>query len=207
MPTVPVHRLSGEQSGEVTLSAEVFEQSPNEALLHQVMVAELANRRRGTASTKTRGEVRGGGRKPWRQKGTGRARVGSRRSPIWVGGGIVHGPRPRSYQQATPRKMKEQALRTALSTRCEAGEITVIEDLRLQEAKTGELARLLAPLELPGRALVVLAQSDPSVELAARNLAGIRITLPEELSAYQVLHCNRLVLTQAALARVEELLQ
>jgi len=206
MATVPVHNLSGEQSGEVTLSAEVFEQSPNAALIHQVMLAELANRRRGTACTKTRGEVRGGGRKPWRQKGTGRARVGSRRSPIWTGGGIVHGPRPRSYQQATPRKMREQALRIALSARCEAGEITVVQDLRLQDAKTRELVRLLAPLELPKRALLVLAESDASVELAARNLAGISVALPEELSAYQVLHCHRVVLTQSALARVEEML-
>src|SRR5438045_1031069 len=150
---VQVRSLAGASVGTITLDERVFGIEPNLAVLHQVVVAQLANRRQGTADTRTRGEVRGGGRKPWRQKGTGRARQGSIRAPHWKGGGIVFGPHPRSYHRDLPRKMRRLALRSALSAKLQEGELLVIDQLALPAAKTKEMSALLARLGADGSAL------------------------------------------------------
>jgi large subunit ribosomal protein L4 len=185
----------GTRNGEVELNPEVFGIEPNLAVLHQVVNAQLAGARAGTHKTKTRAEVRGGGRKPWRQKGTGRARQGSIRSPQWRGGGVAHGPEPRDYSQRTPRKMKRLALRSALSARASEEAIKVIDSFDWSVPRTSDAAALLAALGIDGKALVVLTSLDDTAGLAFRNLPQVMITEPGHLTAYDVMWAAQVLFT------------
>jgi len=195
----PLYALDGSPKGEVVLDPEVFGIEPNLAVLHQVITAQLAAARSGTASTKTRGEVRGGGRKPWRQKGLGRARHGSIRAPQWVGGGVAHGPKPRDYSQRTPKKMKRLALRSALSARASEQAVKVVENLAWERPKTKQAVALLEAMGLGGKVLVVLGRGDVAAELSFRNLPQVRITEPGHLTAYDVLWSDDVVFTTETL--------
>lgn len=202
---VPVHNLSGEVIDHIELNDDVFGVPPNQAVVHQALVRQLANARQGTASTKTRAQVSGGGRKPFRQKGTGRARRGSSRSPLLRGGGVAFGPHPRSYRQAMPKKMRRLALRCILSSKVAEGEMVVVEGLTLEEPRTKEMARILAALGVSSSALIVTAEPDVNVYKSARNLEKIK-TLPANLlNVVDLLSHRILMITVAGVRRVEEL--
>jgi len=194
----PLYNPDGEPSGAVGLDADVFGVEPNLDVLHQVVTAQLAAARAGTASTKTRGEVRGGGRKPWRQKGLGRARHGSIRSPQWVGGGAAHGPKPRDYTQRTPKKMKRLALRSALSARASEAAVKVVEDIDWPDPKTKRAAQLLEDMGAAGKTLLVLSRLDGAAAKSFRNLAEVRLSAPGGLTAYDVLWSDQVVFTVGA---------
>ncbi len=198
----PLFKADGEVSGDIKLDAEVFGIEPNMDVLHQVVTAQLAAARAGTAKTKTRSEVRGGGRKPWRQKGLGRARHGSIRSPIWVGGGIAHGPQPRSYAQRTPKKMKRLALRSALSARAAEAAIMVVDDFDWASPKTKQALTLLDAMEARGKTLVVLNQLDGSAARSFRNLSDVRLVEPGHLTAYDVLWSDQVIFTSHTVGSV-----
>ncbi|HHV56852.1 MAG TPA: 50S ribosomal protein L4 [Firmicutes bacterium] len=206
MPRVPVYNLQGEAVGEIELSDSVFAVPMNSGLIHQAVVRHLANRRLGTADTKTRAEVSGGGRKPWRQKGTGRARQGSIRSPLWRHGGVAFGPHPRSYAQDMPRKMRRLALKVALSEKLRSGGLTVVEDIKLPEPKTKQMVNVLRSLGAPKKALIVTAERDELVDRSARNLPGVLASGALGLNVYDVLNHDRLIITKDAVAKVEEVL-
>lgn len=206
MPKVAVYNMQGEVVGEMELSDEVFGCPVNEAVLHSAVVMQLASRRLGTASTKTRGEVSGGGRKPWRQKGTGRARAGSIRSPLWRKGGIVFGPKPRKYGYRLPKKVRRLALRSALSAKVQEGNLVVVEDLNLPEIKTKEMVKVLKALKAEPKALVVTAAYDEKVEKSARNIPGVLPMEAKGLNVYDILYHDKLVMTKEAVAKVEEVL-
>jgi large subunit ribosomal protein L4 len=198
MPKVSVFNMEGETVGELELNPEVFEAPYHQAVLHQVVLAQQANARRGTHKTKTRGEVRGGGRKPWRQRGTGQARHGSRRSPLWKGGGVVFGPRPRSYSQKIPKKMRQLAMKSALSQRLREEMITALSELKLN---------MLKALKVDGgRALVVVNQPDIKVEKSAANLPGVKLVRASNLNVLDLVKYPRLVATREALQSIEEVL-
>ena len=202
---VPVYNLAGEVVENIDISDEVFAIPFNQAVVHQAMVQQRANARQGTASTKTRSEVSGSTMKLFRQKGTGQARGGSRRSPLRRGGGIAFGPRPRSYRQAMPKKMRRLALRCVLSAKVSDGELMILEQLKLVEPKTKELVQILATLGVDSSALIVTDVPEESVVKSARNLAGIR-TLPANLlSVLDILSQKRLLITVAAVRKVEQL--
>jgi large subunit ribosomal protein L4 len=205
MPKIDVLSAAGKKVATRDLAAEVFEAEVSVPLMHQVVVAGMASLRRGTHSTKTRGEVSGGGRKPWRQKGTGRARQGSNRAPQWTGGGVVHGPQPRDHDLRVNKKMKKGALRSALTDALQSGKLVVLEDLSFAEPKTRQAAELLDVLELDGKVLLVLpAPTDTgAVEKSFRNLTGVRIAYAKSLGVYEVIGADKVVLTQAALDVVE----
>lgn len=189
MATVAVRTQGGGTSGEVELSEQVFGVQPNVPVMHQVVVAQLAARRAGTQSTKTRAEVSGGGKKPYKQKGTGNARQGSTRAPHFSGGGIALGPKPRSYAQRTPKKMIKLALRSALSDRASEGKIVVVDGWNFATPKTKDAKAALAGLGVDGRALVVVRREDENVAKSFRNLTSVQVILVDELNAYDVL-CN-----------------
>ena len=197
MPTVEVRRPSGEQVGSVTLDPSVFEVSPNVAVMHQVVTAQLAAARSGSHSTLTRSEVAGGGRKPWRQKGSGRARQGSIRAPHWRGGGVALGPKPRSYRQRTPKKMIQLALRSALSDRAAEGRIAVVDSWAFETPRTRDATAALAALGLDGRVLIVLGPDDDTAALSFRNLPDVHVLAASELNAYDVLCSDWVVFTRA----------
>lgn len=203
MPTVALYNTNGEQVGDLALKDEIFGVEVNEPVLSDVVLMQLANRRRGTHDTKTRSEVRGGGRKPWRQKGTGRARHGSIRSPIWRGGGIVFGPHPRDYSYSLPRKVKRLALKSALSAKVNSGDIVVLDELKLEQAKTRDMVRILNNLKVDD-ALLVTAEKDEAVEKSARNIPNIKPLPAAGLNVYDILAYDKLVITKDAVARVEE---
>lgn len=203
MPTVALYNISGEQVGELELSEDIFGSEVNEAILHDAVVAQLARRRLGTHDTKTRSEVRGGGRKPWRQKGTGRARVGSIRSPIWRGGGTVFGPHPRDYGYSLPRKVRRQALKSALSAKVNAGDIVVLDTLTMEAPKTREMVEILGNLKV-NDALLVTAAKDEAIEKSARNIPNIKTLVANGLNVYDILAYDKLVITKDAVTRVEE---
>ncbi|MGE5553267.1 MAG: 50S ribosomal protein L4 [Betaproteobacteria bacterium] len=205
MPTVNVVDMNGQKVGELDLPEAVFAVEVNEGLMHDAVVAHLASQRRGTHDTKTRGEVSGGGRKPWRQKGTGRARQGSIRAPQWTGGGTVFGPTPREYAYKLPKKMRRLALKSALSAKLAAEELVVVDELKLSEPKTKDMAAVLRALNAP-EALVVTAGPDETVSLASRNLPGVKTTAAAGLNVYDILNHDRLVMTRDAVARVGEVL-
>lgn len=197
---VDVLDAKGSTSGTVELPAEIFDAATNVPLIHQVVVAQQAAARQGTHATKTRGDVSGGGAKPWRQKGTGRARHGSRRSPQWTGGGVAHGPQPRSYAQRTPKKMVAAALRGALSDRAREGLLFVIDQVVAGEVpSTRQAASRLAGLGEFTRYLVVLDRDDAIGWLSLRNLPGVHVIAADQLNAYDVVVCDAVVFTQAAL--------
>ena len=205
MVQVPVHNIQGEVVDHIALKDEIFGVPPNQAVVHQALVRQLANARQGTASTKTRAQVSGGGRKPFRQKGTGRARRGSASSPLLRGGGVAFGPHPRSYRQAMPRKMRSLALRCVLSAKVAQGEMIVVDEIALNEPKTKEMARILAALGVGSSVLIVTAGADPNAYKSARNLERTK-TLPANLINVGDLLSHRiLMLTVAAVRRVEEM--
>ena len=199
--TVDVHAPGGKKAGTAELPGEIFDVQTNIPLIHQVVVAQLAAARQGTHSTKTRGEVRGGGSKPWRQKGTGRARHGSRRSPIWTGGGTVHGPKPRDYSQRTPKKMIAAALRGSLSDRARDGQVFVVSELVPGEVPSTRTAlETLAQLGELKKVLVVLDRFEEVSWLSLRNVPTIHVLAVDQLNAYDVLVADTVVFTSAALA-------
>jgi large subunit ribosomal protein L4 len=205
MTTATARRLGGDgKSGEVELADALFGAPVNDALIHQAVVRQLAGRRIGAADTQTRGEVSGGGAKPWRQKGTGRARQGSRRAPQWAGGGVVFGPHPRSHEQQMPAKMRRAALRGALTARQREGAIVVVDGFGLEEAKTRLFRERLAEWQLGGKVLLVLAERDAVVERSARNLREVRVILADSLNVVDVLAADTIVFTPAALTRAQE---
>lgn len=206
MPEVAVYNMEGEQVGTVALSDRVFGVKPNHDLMHRYVVMYLANQRQGTAATKNRAAVRGGGRKPWRQKGTGRARHGSIRSPLWVGGGVVFGPQPRDYRQSMPKKARRAALRSALSAKAQAAQVVVVDELTFAEPKTRAMVSVLGNLNVDGKALVVTGERDRNVYLSARNIPGVNSAAALDLNAYEVLNHDYLVLTKGALEKIEEVL-
>lgn len=201
---VDVYSATGEVVGKAELLDEVFGVTPNEGLLHQAVLRQLANSRVGTADTLTRGEVSGGGRKPWRQKGIGRARQGSIRAPHWRGGGVVFGPHPRSYRQAMPRKMRRQALRGALSAVVADGRIRLLDSLQFAEPKTREAAQLLRNLSAEHSTLVVTPGVDLQVVRSARNIPGTTVIPADMINVLDVLKHRYLVMPVAAARRIEE---
>ncbi|NPV07194.1 MAG: 50S ribosomal protein L4 [Anaerolineae bacterium] len=201
---VPVHNIEGEIVSERELPDAIFGVEPNEDLMHQALVRQLANARLGTHSTKTRGEVSGGGRKPWRQKGLGRARHGSIRSPIWRGGGIAFGPRPRSYRQDLTKKMRRAAVRSALSVKARAGLITLVDELSPDSPRTREFVATLDRLQAGDSVLVAVHKPDRNLELAARNLSDVKVIRATYLNIRDLLGHERLLLTLGALDEVEE---
>jgi large subunit ribosomal protein L4 len=199
MASVYIRTRSGQTAGTVDLDEAVFGITPNIAVLHQVVTAQLAAARRGTHSTLTRAEVRGGGKKPWRQKGTGRARQGSSRSPHWAGGGVAMGPKPRSYRQKTPKKMVQLALRSALSDRASEGRIAVVDAWDFPAPKTREAREALSTLGVEGKVLLVIDRDDEVAFKAFRNLPDVQGILASELNAYDVLCNDWIVFTRATL--------
>jgi large subunit ribosomal protein L4 len=207
MPMVPLYNVSGEQIGEIELNESVFGITVHQSVLHDAVVAYLANQRQGTHDTKTRGEVRGGGRKPWRQKGTGRARAGSSRSPIWKGGGIVFGPHPRDYSIRLPKRVRRLAIKSALSSKVESGSIIVLDQLSLEIPKTKEMIRILDNIKASGnKALLVTAAVDENVVKSARNIDGVKSTTASFLNVYDIMAHQTLVITRDAVTKVEEVL-
>jgi large subunit ribosomal protein L4 len=196
-----VFTAAGEESGTVTLDEKVFGAQVNVPVMHQVVTAQLATARAGTHSTKRRGEVRGGGKKPWRQKGTGRARQGSIRAPHWVGGGVVMGPKPRDHTLKVPKKMKNLALRSALTDRARSGRVAVVEELRFEAPKTKDAVKLLAGIGASS-ALVVLGTADEIVARSFRNLPDVHVITADQLNTYDVIASEWIVFTSEALAQV-----
>ena len=196
---VDLRSPTGQTSGQVDLNDEIFSAKVNGPLMHQVVVAQLAAARAGTHSTKTRGEVRGGGVKPWRQKGTGRARHGSIREPQWKGGGIVFGPKPRNYGPAVPKKMKVAALRSALSARASEGKVVVIDGLSFERPRTKDALATLKACGVEGKVLLVLTSEDANIAYAFRNIPGVHVILTDQLNTYDVLDAGTVVFTPASL--------
>lgn len=205
MPKVAIYNVAGEQTGEIELNEGIFGVEVNEAVLHQAVVLQLANQRLGTHKTKTRAEVRGGGRKPWKQKGTGRARAGSTRSPIWVGGGVTFGPQPRSYKKTLPRKVRRLALRSALSSKVEGGNVIVLEGLQIDAPKTKEIVNLLQNLKFADtKTLIVAGKGDVNIVKSANNIPGVKTVSADGLNVYDILYHKKLVLLKDVVSTVEE---
>ncbi|MEW6662815.1 MAG: 50S ribosomal protein L4 [Bacillota bacterium] len=206
MPKVALYNMQGQEVGEVDLNDMVFGVEVNEAVLHDAVVMQLASRRLGTAATKTRAMVSGGGRKPWRQKGTGRARAGSTRSPIWRHGGITFGPQPRSYKYTLPKNVRRLAMKSALSDKVNNGNLIVVDELYFSEPKTKEMLNVLKALMVDSKALVVTAENNENVYLSTRNIAGVTPLTASGLNVYDLLYHDKLVITKDAVAKVEEVL-
>ncbi len=207
MPDVPLYDMKGEKKGTLELADYVFDAPINEGVIHQALVRHLANMRRGTHSTKTRGEVRGGGRKPWRQKGTGRARHGSIRSPLWRGGGIIFGPKPRDYSQKMPKKMRRLALRGVLTSKVQDEKMIALEDIDFEKPRTKSFIEMLDALNLPKDVLFVIEEDKWTVEKSASNIPGVKVITSNYLNVYDLLKYDRLVMTKDAIANVEEVLK
>ena len=203
MPSTPLYDRTGKTVGDVALPDELFAAPVNTAVLHQVVTAQLAARRTGTHDTKTRGEVRGGGKKPYRQKGTGRARQGSTTAPHYRGGGAVFGPHPRSYEQRLPRKMKRLALRGALTAKLDDAQLKVIDTFGLEAIKTKELATVLRALDANGKVLVIAPGRDETLEMSARNLPTVNVILADSLNVVDLLAADLVLIEQPAIARIE----
>ena len=203
MPSIDVYNIEGKKVKSVDLKEEIFGIEPNEAVVHSVLVNFLANQRQGTQSTKTRAEVRGGGRKPWRQKGTGRARQGSIRAPQWMKGGIALGPKPRSYKYAIPKKMRQLAIKSVLTSKVEEKELIVVDKLELKEIKTKEMAKVLENLKTK-KALIVLSEKNLNVQASARNIENVKTALVNTINVYDLLKYDNLVVTEDAIKKLEE---
>ncbi|MDM5152934.1 50S ribosomal protein L4 [Bacillus sp. DX1.1] len=206
MPKVTVYNQTGSQVGEIELAEAIFGIEPNEAVLFEAVMMQRASLRQGTHKVKTRSEVRGGGRKPWRQKGTGRARQGSIRSPQWRGGGTVFGPTPRSYAYKLPKKVRRLAIKSALATKVVENNIVVLEDLVLNAPKTKDMVAVLKGLTVEKKALIVTADVNEAVELSARNIPGVTVITADGVNVLDVLHHDKLIMTKAAVEKVEEVL-
>jgi large subunit ribosomal protein L4 len=204
MPKVALYNMDGTSVGEIELKDEVFGIEVNKDALYQVAKMQMANKRQGTQSTLTRAEVRGGGIKPWRQKGTGRARHGSTRSPIWTKGGVVFAPKPRDYSYTIPKKIKRLAMKSALSSKVLSENIIVMESLALPQAKTKEMVKVLKNLKVEDKALVVIPGKDETVERAARNLPNVKLAFVNTLNVLDILNYDRFIITQDAARLVEE---
>jgi len=199
-----VRNIQGQIQGELEVRFPVIENQRGTQAVHDVVTAYRAAQRMGTACTKTMGEVAGTGKKPWRQKGTGRARAGSFQSPLWRGGGVVFGPKPRDFSKRVSRSTRQLALRKALSERLKAGDVIVLDDLKLASAKTKEFVEVLAALQVDGSALVVASALDPNLRLASRNVPQVELTTCEQLNTYQVLRYDKLIFTRSAFEQVEQ---
>ena len=203
MANVAVYNMEGKEVGTIELNDAVFGVEINEHLVHMAVVQQLANNRQGTQKAKTRSEVSGGGRKPWRQKGTGHARQGSTRAPQWTGGGVVFAPTPRDYSFKMNKKEKRAALLSALTSKVQAAKIVVVDELKFDEIKTKNFATVMSNLKV-SKGLVVLAENDANVVLSARNMADVDTTLVNTINVYDVMKANTLVLTKDAVAKIEE---
>lgn len=206
MPKVALYNKSGAQVGDIELADSIFGIKPNESVLHDAVVMQQAAERRGTHKVKGRSEVRGGGRKPWRQKGTGRARQGSIRSPQWVGGGTVFGPTPRSYGYKLPKKVRRLALKSALSSKVLASEIIVLDELILSAPKTKEIATILNNLKVDRKALIVDTEYNDNIALSSRNIPGVKFVSATGINVLDVLNHNKVIITKEAVAKIEEVL-
>lgn len=204
MPKVAVYNTEGKQVGEIDLKDEIFGAEVNQPLLHQAVQVYLANQRQGTQSAKTRAEVRGGGRKPWRQKGTGRARHGSIRSPQWTGGGVVFAPKPRDYSQKLSKKMRRQAMLSALSSKAANNEIKVLDSLVMDRPKTAFISAMLKNLNVDKKALIVVKGGDEEVAKSARNIPGVKTAFAGSLNVYDILKYDTFLITRDAVQEVEE---
>lgn len=200
---VDVYNQKGEVTGSTVLPKEIFEVPMNADLVHQVLISHTANQRQNSAHTKNRGEVRGGGKKPWRQKGTGNARAGSSRSPIWVGGGKALGPRFRNPHLSLPKKMKKQALSQALSEKLRSGQIMVITNIEKAQPKTKSIVNLLSKLDTKGSTVFVIAEKIENLKLASRNIPKVSIEMAQDLNAYKVTNSNNLLLSKEAIAKFQ----
>ena len=204
MAKANVFNMAGQQVGEIELSDAVFGIEPNTAVVHEVVKNHLANCRQGTQSALTRAEVSGGGRKPWRQKGTGRARQGSTRAPQWTHGGIVFAPKPRDYSYTLNKKVRRLALKSALSDKAARQNIVVIDSIKVDAPKTKEFAAFLKAVNVTGKALVVTAEADTNVVKSGRNIPGCQVTFANLINVYDIVNAKQLVLDKAALAKIEE---
>jgi len=204
MPQTTMLKADGKQGGKVDLADTLFAAPINESLIHQAVISQLAGRRIGTADTLTRGEVRGGGKKPWRQKGTGRARQGTKSAPQWAGGGVVFGPHPRSYEQKMPSKMRRSALRGVLSAKQADGALRVVEAVELDDGRTKAMLGRLSGWKAEGKVLLVLPTRDEVVERSCRNLREVRVILADSLNVVDLLEADTVVFTRAALDRAQE---
>ena len=204
MPKIDVYNIEGKKVSDVELAENIFGIEPNEAVVHSVLVNYLANQRQGTQNTKTRSEVRGGGRKPWRQKGTGRARQGSIRAPQWIKGGIALGPKPRSYSYRINKKEKQLAIRSLLSAKVLDNELTVVDKLEVEEAKTKVMAKALTDLKVEGKTLIILADRNDNVLRSSRNIEGVKTIELNTINVFDLLNCNKLVLTLDTVKKLEE---
>lgn len=206
MPKVAVYNSANQQVGDIELNDSVFGVEMNVGLVHQAVVMQLASRRLGTHATKTRGLVRGGGRKPWRQKGTGRARSGSTRSPLWVGGGTVFGPQPRSYAFRMPKKQRRLAIKCALSDKVASGDFIVLDDLQFDAPKTKSVVKMLGDFGVDAKSLIITLDENENVELSSRNIPGVKAINTMGLNVYDILNHTKLFITKAAIEKIEEVL-
>ena len=204
MPKIDVYNMEGKKVSDVELNDNVFGIEPNEAVVHSVLVNYLANQRQGTQSTKTRSEVSGGGRKPWRQKGTGRARQGSIRAPQWVKGGIALGPRPRSYKYTVNKKERRLAIRSVLSSKVLENNLVVLDKAEMKEIKTQAMVKTLANLKVEGKTLILLPERNENIQKSARNIKNVKTTLVNTINVYDLLKYNKLVVTLDAVKKLEE---
>ena len=204
MPKIDVYDIKGKKVSEVELKEEVFGIEPNEELVQAAVVNYLANQRQGTQSTKTRAEVRGGGRKPWRQKGTGRARQGSIRAPQWIKGGIALGPKPRSYRYTINRKERQLAIKSVLSSKVLEHQLTVVDKISFEEIKTKNMVTALNNLKVEGKVLIMLSEKNENVQKSARNIEGVKTTLVNTINVYDLLKYNNLVVTLDTVKKLEE---
>ena len=204
MPKVDVYNMQGKKVSDVELRAAVFGIEPHENVVHSVLVNYLANQSQGTQSTKTRAEVRGGGRKPWRQKGTGRARQGSIRAPQWIKGGIALGPKPRSYSYRINKKEKQLAIKSLLSAKVLDNELTVVDKLEVKEPKTSVMVKALTDLKVEGKTLIILAEKNENVLLSSRNIKGVKTIELNTINVFDLLNCNKLVLPLETVKKLEE---
>ena len=206
MPKVAVYNSANQQVGDIELNDSIFGVEMNAGLVHQAVVMQLASRRLGTHATKTRGLVRGGGRKPWRQKGTGRARSGSTRSPLWVGGGTVFGPQPRSYAFRMPKKQRRLAIKCALSDKVASGDFIVLDDLQFDAPKTKSVVKMLGDFGVDAKSLIITLDENENVELSSRNIPGVKAINTMGLNVYDILTHPKLFITKAAIEKIEEVL-
>lgn len=204
MPNYSVFDKTGKKVSDIALSDTIFAITPNASAMHLCVVAYLANQRQGTQSTLTRAEVRGGGKKPWRQKGSGRARQGSIRSPQWTHGGIALGPKPREYGKTVNKKVRRLAMKSALSSKVAAEELIVLDSLEMNEIKTKEVVSVLKALETGKKVLIVLPEKNETVYRSARNIKGVKTTLVSTLNVYDILNCDSLVVLKDAVSKIEE---
>ncbi|MBB1549205.1 MAG: 50S ribosomal protein L4 [Clostridiales bacterium] len=204
MAKVEVINVEGKKVKELTLNDSVFGIEPNMNVVHSVVLNYLANQRQGTQNTKTRAEVAGGGRKPWRQKGTGRARQGSIRAPQWIKGGIALGPKPRSYKYKINKKERALAVRSVLSAKLAENELVVVDQFGLNEIKTAKFAKILNNIKVEGKSLVVIPENDVNVQKSARNIKGVKTTIVDTMTVYDILNARNLVITENAIKKIEE---